>query len=497
MAISSISNGSSSIYGTRNVISGLASGMDTESMIENAVSGYKTKITNLQKQRTKTEWQQDAYRSIISKMSAFTDKYTSYMSSNNLMSSSFFNSAVKVSSAGKYADMVSAAGRSNSDIQVLGVKQLARAATYSVTGGSGGADVPTISGGAIGLNEQMDLSKIAGSMTINYGGNRSYTINFDELEVYKKPEELAKAINEKLGEQTMTLSNGDSVKANTRIGARVANGTIEFYDKESNNNVYISAATGDLKKNLDIKPGKDATSIDLGTGDMLNKLYTDNTTRADYLATRELSFTVDGVTKSIKVGDFAKDPKNATIDELESALQGQLDKAFGTNKVKVDATNEGGLKFTTGEGSTMSIEGGTVLGLANNTETTYINTGKTLGQAWSKLDWNTLPKAKGEDGKELTDSNGKALYELKINGVTVGNFNEDTEVGTVLNAINNSEDLGISVNYSKTTNQFQFAAKESGSAGKITMDSDLARSLFGVPGAKEEKEEESIEGEKT
>ena len=31
----------SSIYGNRNVISGLASGMDTETMIENAVSGIK------------------------------------------------------------------------------------------------------------------------------------------------------------------------------------------------------------------------------------------------------------------------------------------------------------------------------------------------------------------------------------------------------------------------------------------------------------------------
>ena len=92
-SVSGVSS-SKSIYGNRNVLSGLASGLDTESMIENAISAYKNKITALQKKRTKTEWKQEAYRSIIDKMSVFSDKYTSYNSASNLMSSSFFNQAV-------------------------------------------------------------------------------------------------------------------------------------------------------------------------------------------------------------------------------------------------------------------------------------------------------------------------------------------------------------------------------------------------------------------
>ena len=80
------------------------------------------------------EWQQEAYRSIIAKMSAFTDKYTSYMSATNLMSTAFFDSAVKVSTVGAYADKISASGRTNSDVQILGVKQLAKAAIYTVSG---------------------------------------------------------------------------------------------------------------------------------------------------------------------------------------------------------------------------------------------------------------------------------------------------------------------------------------------------------------------------
>ena len=46
-SVSSVGSSSSSIYGTRNVISGLASGIDTETLIENAVSGYQLILGSL------------------------------------------------------------------------------------------------------------------------------------------------------------------------------------------------------------------------------------------------------------------------------------------------------------------------------------------------------------------------------------------------------------------------------------------------------------------
>ena len=110
-SITSLSNSNyntSSIYGSRNVLSGLASGMDTESMIENAVSGIKLKIQNLVKKRTKVEWQQEAYRSIIDKAVNLNTKYTSYSSKTNLLSSSFFNNAVNTITAGAYKDKITA-----------------------------------------------------------------------------------------------------------------------------------------------------------------------------------------------------------------------------------------------------------------------------------------------------------------------------------------------------------------------------------------------------
>ena len=80
------SNMTSSLYNSANIVSGLASGLDTEGMIESLVQSYQTKINSLNQKVTKTEWKQDAYRSIISKLVGFSSKYASYTSSTNLMS---------------------------------------------------------------------------------------------------------------------------------------------------------------------------------------------------------------------------------------------------------------------------------------------------------------------------------------------------------------------------------------------------------------------------
>ena len=61
-------NYTSSLYNSANIVSGLASGMDTEGMIESLVQSYSAKITQLNQKATKIQWKQEAYQSIIAKM---------------------------------------------------------------------------------------------------------------------------------------------------------------------------------------------------------------------------------------------------------------------------------------------------------------------------------------------------------------------------------------------------------------------------------------------
>ena len=516
-SVSSVRSCSSSIYGNRNVISGLASGMDTESMIENAVSGYKTKIFTLQQKRTKVEWQQEVYRSIIGKMSSFSDKYTSYASSTNLLSSGFFNQAVKVTATGKYADMVSASGKTSSSVQILGVKQLARAATYTVSGiGGKTADKPEFTGSAVDLTEKKELSNVSGSLTIKYGGDRSFTLDFGELDIYQNADELAKAIQSKLGEQTMTLSDGTSVKASEKIDVKVNDeGNIEFSEKGgAGNAVTISGATGKIKDTLKITA--DGTESTLNTKDV--ELVDKSSTLGDYLSGKELTLTLDGVTKKIKLPEYKKDGTALSNDAYTTALQTKINEAFGAGKVALEKVGAAdgksfSLKFsTTQAGSTLSVSGDAAKALGLDKAATYVNTSKTLGELlgdkavdWSKfekvkaegdvkpvnkkdgsgVDYYTDSKGnrvKSEDGGKTyyrVDDKGEFLREFKINGKLVGAFNKDTALETVLTSINGNADAGVKVSYSKTTNQFQFTAKESGASSRIDMGDGLANALFG------------------
>ena len=531
-SVNSVSSSSSSIYGNRNVISGLASGMDTESMIENAVSGYKTKISTLQQKRTKVEWQQEVYRSIIGKMSSFSDKYTSYASSTNLLSSGFFNQAVKVTATGKYADMVSASGKTSSSVQILGVKQLARAATYTVSGigGSKSADKPEFTGSTVDLTEKKELSNVSGSLTIKYGGDRSFTLDFGELDIYENADKLAEAIRSKLGEQTMTLSDGTSVKASEKIKVEVNDKNIVFSDNSSAGNaVTISGATGKIKETLGIDPSKNESTLHTKDAVLSNK----DAKLGDYLSGKELTLTLDGVTKKIELPEYKKDGTALSNDAYTTALQTKINEAFGAGKVALEKVGAAdgksfSLKFsTTQAGSTLSVSGDAAKALGLDKAATYVNTSKTLGELlgdkavdWSKfekvkaegdvkpvnkkdgsgVDYYTDSKGnrvKSEDGGKTyyrVDDKGEFLREFKINGKLVGAFNKDTALETVLTSINGNADAGVKVSYSKTTNQFQFTAKESGASSRIDMGDGLANALFG---GTEEVDKDTGEKKKT
>lgn len=527
-SVSSVRSSSSSIYGNRNVISGLASGMDTESMIENAVSGYKTKISTLQQKRTKVEWQQEVYRSIIGKMSSFSDKYTSYASSTNLLSSGFFNQAVKVTATGKYADMVSASGKTSSSVQILGVKQLARAATYTVSGigGSKSADKPEFTGSAVDLTEKKELSNVSGSLTIKYGGDRSFTLDFGELDIYQDADELAKAIQSKLGEQTMTLSDGTSVKVSEKIDVKVNDeGNIEFSEKGgAGNAVTISGATGKIKDTLKITA--DGTESTLNTKNV--ELVDKSSTLGDYLSGKELTLTLDGVTKKIELPEYKKDGTALSNDAYTTALQTKINEAFGAGKVALEKVGAAdgksfSLKFsTTQAGSTLSVSGDAAKALGLDKAATYVNTSKTLGELLGDktVDWSKFEKVKAEgdvkkvmtaDGKTVdyytdskgnrvdadgnrVDDKGEYLYKFEINGKVVGEFSKNTALETVLTSINGNADAGVKVSYSKTTNQFQFTTRETGASSQIVMGDGLADALFG---GTEEVDKDTGEKKKT
>ena len=532
MAVSGVSS-SKSIYGTRNVITGLASGMDTESMIENAISAYKNKIASLTQKRTKTEWKQEAYRSIIDKMASFTDKYTSYRSSNNLMSTSFFDQAVKTVTKGANKDLVSASGRPSSDIRVDRVRQLATAATYKLSGTAldptsaafGQSSVIAAASGALDLDKEMEISNLNGSLTLAYGGSSatSYlSVNFDETQTFEDAGALVEEINKQLSEQSVSIGSktytGKELLDNVVKAEVGADGKITFTDPKKNG-LYVSGATGSVQEKL-LGGQKPSSVADKQIKDLTlsgDALSTTKMSTMEYLSTRggSMEITLDGKTKTVKLPgeDAVKGLTGADRDAaFVQAFQKNIDEAFGKGKLTVndangtnsDRTSNGiQFQFEAPKGSTFAVGSskGEILGFGESERvTSYLNTGKTLGEllgedGFKDLEGVKIPK-KDADGKEIdneyeknedgtfryqTDSDGNTLYSFKVNGKEVGQFSKNSTLQEVMNAMNSNSDSGVKVAYSKLTNELTFTAKDTGEAGEVGFEG-LSGKLFGVPG---------------
>lgn len=539
------SSNTSSIYGSRNVLSGLATGLDTESMIENAVSGFQTKIASLQKRQTSLTWKQEAMRGVSTPMIQFAQKYTSYSSSTNLLSANFFNKAVTTAANGKYADKISATGKSSSSVRILDVTKLATRATYSVSasamglGGSADGKAAAMGTEKLELDAAMSFSRVSGTLSLQYGANRTIDISFDEVEDLYTAENgksaaqaFVDSINKKLAGTKVSNSSGEYVAASTMVEAKLDdNGDVVFSDKAgAGNSVTIAGATGKLKDNL----GIDASSASSKAGTIVladDFAFVDESAhRGEYLAGKSLKITLDGKTKTVELPGYeASDTAESYAAKLNDALQ----KSFGSS-IGAELTSDGKLSFTAQRGSTLSVTAdsavGKALGLGGATATSYLDTGRTLGsllgvestdsgetlggmtgtalKAEGKITYNktsnTWTDSKGnlvdKDGNRLGED-GKQLYgyTFEMNGEKL-TFTRDTAMESVLTAINSNTAMGVTATFSKITNSIQFTSRETGAASGITINAktedgadNLAAKLFGTADARGEDAELSME----
>lgn len=549
-SISSImgsSSSTSSIYGSRNtnIISGLASGMDTESMIEGMVQSYQQKIISLQQSKTKLQWQQNAYQSISDKLVEFSRKYSSYSSTTNLNSQSFFKNAVITTTGGKYADLITATGKSSSQITINSVKQLASAARYSSSKLDSGAV-----GSAVDRSKPVVVSQMSGSLTINYGANQSIELTFDTNEDFSITDpqkgtvgtldvnKFQEALNKKLSEQTLKDDNGDIVSADKLIEINVgAKGTVELKNKATNgDSVTIGGAYGkfaDMVTDLDSAVKDESSTFQM---DRDKQVVDKSQIKAEYLSGKTFSVTLNGQTKKITLGEVERQGDETWSEAVVRTLQDGLDETFGytslgTSRVQVRMAANGAISFhprtvETVEGKEQTVDsasdtfaiyaedstaGEIVFGEGNTSLTSYVDVSKKLSQLGTfdaakgtltiggvtlegkaiqveKKDWVVEDgKIYDKDGNLLDkdgyriNKDGERLYEfdMTVNGVKIGTYTQDTALETITNDINANSEAGVSVSYSKLTNEFVFTAKSTGSAEKIDIGEGLGQALFG------------------
>ncbi len=170
-------------------VSGLISGLDTDSIVQELVSAYATKKDKYTKAQTKLEWKMDAWKSMNSKIYGF---YTTSLSNMRLTTNySLKTSSVSDSSVAK----VTASSTAVSGTQSLKVKELASSAYMTggvvsnktnpgekVTGSTLLTDIGAEAGGVISIGDTK-INIEAGTTVNNLIGQlkeAGYSANFDE-----------------------------------------------------------------------------------------------------------------------------------------------------------------------------------------------------------------------------------------------------------------------------------------------------------------------------
>lgn len=493
---------------------GLASGLDTDSLIEGMTQGTRTKIDELLKKKTSNQWQTDVYRSISDKLVDIQSKYLDTLNPSSLNRSSFFDKSL-VSLNGSNSDFLSVTGASKNldNLKVLGVGQLAKD-TNVITNSN--ASEQMLKTGFFDLSQFETISDLDGETLKFTYGTQNYTISFHSgREITKEVngvketfttdfstvDKTIESINKILGNTTLSGSEGGTLGDKIVLEKSDVDDILVFKCKNPTETNTVKLAGGS-EKALNILGFREDSPIDVTNGltgnRVVNETGTDGLTHNEYtwqlLAEKTIAFDYNGVTKEIKLPD--KDTiKDWGKDDLTDYLQTQLNRSFGSGKITVGSTDDSGkynLTFKTADSSSVfrikSASDGLmgesgILGI-NYSTTNRLNMEATL----DKSGLNGFPGfgTPDADGKyppsDLIADDGKTL-KLQINGVDIEGLTVKSTLSEIMRAVNSS-DAGVKMNYLETSDRFTVTATNHGEGGEVVLGNaagnDLASILFGA-----------------
>lgn len=473
---------------------GLASGLNTDELVESMTAGTRAKIAKAEQNKTKAKWKMDAYRSISSKLIAFQNKFTSYSSASNLRGSSIFSRSI-ITASGEFSKYVKASGSGNNagNVTIAGVAQLARPTSYV---SSSPVSSPVFESGEI--SDTTDVSKLAGqSISFKYN-NKSFSITLDSTKDYNSMEDVVNEINLKLS-KTDYNSEG---KLDSQIKASYEDGKLKLdfasdAVRKTGNTLEVTGVSEGIKSTLGINKGAKLTKTKALTGkavtdDDIKKAY-DTKNMTEVLAEKKFTFSYNGKTTSITLGkaeelamkgkDGKPDLSKLDMDKVCDTLQKELNDAFGSGRVKVSLDdNKLSFKTVTPNGADDATS---VLALTSGDSVAM----KALGMKNGASNRLNLTSALGDSGFNFEKTLGAGKindYAVRIRDEISGQeyvidktidgraFDENTTIDEIIRAINSS-DAKVEVTYLSTTDKFSITSKQDGASGSFSIISSPAQ----------------------
>lgn len=442
-----ISGSNSNAYGalgaSSNGISGLASGMDTQAMVEKMLSGQQTKINKQKAAKQVAQWKQNIYRDVISRIDSFQKKFFDFTSSTALHSNGFFNQMKSTTTSTAFRITGSSSSAITGDMRMK-IDQLAEATklegnALDATNQIAGSFNPDAFVPKVAFTSKVAELDADGNPVKDADGNPVYTtqnIELDSTDIEK-------------------LMNNESVEKETADGLKY-----NFSVKDGRLTIEGATAlavdmsgTGTTQLGLSKLGLRETSKLVLPEGETKFKLAS----KINKEAKPTLDITLDGDKKTIEIS------KDETLDSFKDKIK----LAFGDSiKVEGNDLSSFTLKTTAGRkivvgGSTSGLE---AMGLKNG-QSNLVGAGDTIMNALRLSD---------------SDFDADGNHTISINGKDIVLSKNDT-VSSMMNKINKS-DADVNIQYDEFQNKFILSRKSTGAGYDLEFGSNdaILTKMFGA-----------------
>ena len=294
-------------------MSGMISGMDTESMVEQMLSGTQSKIDAQEALKQQTLWKQEIYRDMITTINDFRNKYFNFSvdasSSMNFASGAFFNTMKAAVQGGSGLNIVGADSSALTGDMRVKIKQLAETARMEST-------------------VSLSPDKVQGEAFT--GKLNTLTLNFKQKMDDGTTQDVAVDVDltgaTDMGQVVQKIT--DALSAQNVDGVLVENidGKLQFTVNKDNKFTYQSAGGSQFAMAMAGFNGGSTIETN-STGQSVIKVK--GKFEQDPKVDMTFDVNLDGITKTITLKDVTA--ASITDGTVEKSINDQLKKAFGVS----------------------------------------------------------------------------------------------------------------------------------------------------------------------
>ncbi len=437
---------SSYTFNTNKRITGLASNMDTDTLIKQAMQAETAKYTKILQNRQVSEWKVESYREVTSTLQDFYKEYFDISATKKLKSADSFASHSASYAASNSTDYVSVTPGASAKAGTYSITSMKAATTAStsiltkplVMAEVLNSDVQNIKSGNNNNQFSFTLNGVTKTFTLNDAGTYATVEQFQA--------ELQSKINNAFGDGKITVGFTSNASNNGGSLSFKAASSSDIFKIDTSSSASSLLGVSLAKSTNQVSLQKPVEGIEVLDSDVDTKIKSEYNT---------FIFTFNNVTKEFTLKDNI-----TTVQGFQAELQSKLDEAFGSGKITVgftaNATNDGGkLSFST----------------SRNTDSFSIGTDFNDGaeDLFSKEPTNDNP---------LTVGKGNNKFQLIIDGVpktvTVasGKYTSASALAAAIQTAANSSEVTFSGETGKVT--FSVSAGHTASVSATEIDANSA-----------------------